>query len=112
MRILVIGGTGPTGPYIVNGLVERGHDVTIFHTGRHEVDSLPPESVVPHIHGDPFDLDSTSACLDGQTFDVVLLAGNGEPIGRSQMYSSKAAMEKGIACVKKDGPGARVDDAR
>jgi nucleoside-diphosphate-sugar epimerase len=71
MRILVIGGTGPTGPYIVNGLVERGHDVTIFHTGRHEVDALPPTSVVPHIHGDPFDLDSTSACLDGQTFDAV-----------------------------------------
>jgi nucleoside-diphosphate-sugar epimerase len=71
MRILVIGGTGPTGPYIVNGLVERGHQVTIFHTGRHEVDSLPPESVVPHIHADPFDLDSTSAALDGQTFDAV-----------------------------------------
>ena len=71
MRILVIGGTGPTGPYIVNGLIDRGHQVTIFHTGRHEVDSLPPESVVPHIHGNPFDLDSTSACLDGQTFDVV-----------------------------------------
>jgi uncharacterized protein YegP (UPF0339 family) len=40
----------------------------------------------------------------------VLLAGNGEPIGRSQMYSSKAAMEKGIRCVSKDGPKARVDD--
>ncbi|MDH3707919.1 MAG: YegP family protein [Acidimicrobiia bacterium] len=40
----------------------------------------------------------------------VLLAGNGEPIGRSQMYSSKAAMEKGVRCVKKDGPKARVDD--
>ncbi len=71
MRILVIGGTGPTGPYIVNGLVERGHEVTIFHTGRHEVDSLPPESVVPHIHGDPFSLESTAACLEGQTFDAV-----------------------------------------
>lgn len=71
MRILVIGGTGPTGPYIVNGLVDRGHQVTIFHTGRHEVDSLPPESVVPHIHGDPFDLGSTAACLEGLTFDAV-----------------------------------------
>lgn len=71
MRILVIGGTGPTGPFIVNGLVERGHQVTIFHTGRHEVDSLPSMDVVPHIHGDPFDLDSTSACLGNQTWDAV-----------------------------------------
>ena len=36
MDILVIGGTGPSGPLIVNGLVERGHSVTILHTGRHE----------------------------------------------------------------------------
>jgi len=71
MRILVIGGTGPTGPFIVNGLVDRGHQVTIFHTGRHEVDTLPPVEVVPHIHGDPFDADSVAACLDGQTWDVV-----------------------------------------
>ena len=71
MRILVIGGTGPTGPFIVNGLVERGHQVTIFHTGRHEVDSLPPPEVVPHIHGVPFDADSVATCLGGQTWDVV-----------------------------------------
>ena len=37
MDILVIGGTGPSGPLIVNGLVERGHSVTILHTGRHEI---------------------------------------------------------------------------
>ena len=71
MRVLVIGGTGPTGPFIVNGLVERGHDVAIFHTGRHEVDSLPPESLVPHLHGDPFDADSTATTLGDGTWDVV-----------------------------------------
>jgi nucleoside-diphosphate-sugar epimerase len=71
MQILVIGGTGPSGPYIVNGLVERGHDVTILHTGRHEVDSLPPESVVPHIHADPFDEASFTAALEHRTYDAV-----------------------------------------
>jgi len=70
MDILVIGGTGPTGPYIVNGLVERGHRVTILHTGRHEVDALPPESVVPHIHADPFDQTSFGDAIAGRTFDV------------------------------------------
>lgn len=71
MDILVIGGTGPTGPFVVNGLVERGHEVTILHTGRHEVDALPPQSVVPHIHADPFDLDSFSGAIAGRNFDIV-----------------------------------------
>ncbi len=71
MDILVIGGTGPTGPFIVNGLVARGHRVTILHTGRHEVDALPPESVVPHLHADPFDRDSFLAAIGTRSFDVV-----------------------------------------
>jgi nucleoside-diphosphate-sugar epimerase len=71
MEILVIGGTGPTGPSIVNGLVERGHRVTILHTGRHEVDTLPPRDVVPHLHADPFDHDSFTTAVAGRTFDVV-----------------------------------------
>ncbi len=33
MQVLVIGGTGPTGPHVVNGLIERGFTVTILHTG-------------------------------------------------------------------------------
>lgn len=71
MDVLVIGGTGPSGPLIVNGLVERGHQVTILHTGRHEVDTLPPQSLVPHIHADPFDEASFRAGLGKRTFDVV-----------------------------------------
>jgi nucleoside-diphosphate-sugar epimerase len=71
MKILVIGGTGPTGPYIVNGLHQRGHDVTILHTGKHEIDTIPPQSVIPHIHADPFDQASLHEALVGRTFDVV-----------------------------------------
>ena len=71
MEILVIGGTGPSGPYIVNGLVERGHRVTILHTGRHEVDSLPPISIVAHIHADPFDRGDFTDAIAGRNFDVV-----------------------------------------
>jgi len=71
MDILVIGGTGPSGPLIVNGLVARGHQVTILHTGRHEVDTLPPQSVVPHIHADPFDEASFREGLGARNWDVV-----------------------------------------
>ena len=39
-----------------------------------------------------------------------LVAGNGEALGRSEMYSSTAAMEGGIASVKTNGPAAAVKD--
>ncbi len=47
MNVLVLGGTGMLGPYVVTQLCEMDHDVTIFHTGTHEPD-LPPQ--VKHIH--------------------------------------------------------------
>ena len=40
----------------------------------------------------------------------VLKAGNGQVIGKSEMYSSAAAMETGIASVKANAPGAVVAD--
>ena len=40
----------------------------------------------------------------------VLKAGNGEIIGKSEMYSSKSAMENGIASVIKNGPEAATND--
>lgn len=39
-----------------------------------------------------------------------MVAGNGEPLGRSEMYSSSAAMENGIASVKANAPTAAVKD--
>jgi uncharacterized protein YegP (UPF0339 family) len=40
----------------------------------------------------------------------VLTAKNKEPIGTSEIYSSKEAMEKGVESVKQNGPTERVDD--
>ena len=67
-RVLVIGGTGPTGIPLLQGLVERGHTVTILHRGTHERDETP--AVVEHLHADPYDEDATRAILAGRTFDV------------------------------------------
>ncbi len=39
-----------------------------------------------------------------------LKAGNGQIIGTSEMYSSKDAMETGIASVKNNAPDATVED--
>jgi nucleoside-diphosphate-sugar epimerase len=49
MRVLVIGGTGFIGPYVVRRLVEQGHEVVVFHRGRTQA-ALPPE--VTHILDD------------------------------------------------------------
>ena len=40
----------------------------------------------------------------------VLLGGNKQVIGNSEMYSNKTAMQKGIASVKKSAPDAKIDD--
>jgi nucleoside-diphosphate-sugar epimerase len=49
MKVLVIGGTGLTGPYVVQHLVRSGHDVTVFHRG---VTAAHLPSSVQIIHGD------------------------------------------------------------
>lgn len=64
---LVIGGTGPTGHYIVNGLLARGFSVTILHRG-HEIDEIPPQ--VEHIHTDPYDENCLQRALAQRYFDV------------------------------------------
>jgi nucleoside-diphosphate-sugar epimerase len=47
MRVLILGGTGFSGPHVVRRLCALGHDVAVFHRGQHEPE-LPPEVV--HIH--------------------------------------------------------------
>lgn len=68
---LVIGGTGPTGPLVVNGLIERGYDVTILNRGRHETDLIGPE--VRRIRTDPFDGAATAEALGDESFDLTVV---------------------------------------
>ncbi|KDA04865.1 NAD-dependent dehydratase [Microbacterium sp. CH12i] len=67
---LVIGGTGPSGPKIVRGLLERGYDVTILHGGQHENGAIPPE--VQHIHADPHFAETLLPAVEGRHDDLVL----------------------------------------
>ena len=43
MRALLVGGTGPTGPHIIRGLLARGYDVTMLNRGSRDSDAIPPE---------------------------------------------------------------------
>jgi nucleoside-diphosphate-sugar epimerase len=83
LRILIIGGTGPTGVPIVNRLVAHGHDVSILHRGHHERPETPPD--VAHIHADPYDETSLTQALAGTSWDVLVAM-----YGRLRMIASVA----------------------
>lgn len=67
---LLIGGTGPTGPHLLAGLERRGFDVTLLHTGRHEIDEV---AHVPHLHADVRDHDALTEVLAGKTYDAAVV---------------------------------------
>jgi 2'-hydroxyisoflavone reductase len=73
LRILILGGTGFTGPFQVHYAVQRGHHVTVLNRGRRQVD-LPPG--VEHLVGDrntPQGMDAVKAAVaGGAKWDVVI----------------------------------------
>lgn len=69
MRILVIGGTGFTGPHVVRRLYELGHELLLYHRGETEAD-LPDG--LRHVHGDRWDLASAADELARFAPQVVL----------------------------------------
>lgn len=68
-RALVVGGTGPTGPHVLQGLLDRGYETCIFHRGTHEPPGLPN---VEHIHGDPHFEETIAEALAGREFELVV----------------------------------------
>ena len=69
-KALIVGGTGPSGPFLANGLIARGFKVTIFHRGTHEIPEIVPE--VEHIHGDPHFRETIESAIGGRNYDVVI----------------------------------------
>jgi 2'-hydroxyisoflavone reductase len=73
LRILILGGTGFTGPHQVRYAVGRGHHVTVFNRGRREADL--PAGVV-HLQGDRNEPNGTAALkaevAKGTKWDVVI----------------------------------------
>ncbi len=66
MNILILGGTGFTGPFQVRYALGRGHKVTIFNRGKRPSD-LPKE--VEHLKGDR---SGDLKALEGRKWDVVI----------------------------------------
>ncbi len=68
-RALIVGGGGPTGPLIVNGLLRRGYEVSVLNTGRHPV---PYDGEVERIIADPHFAEPLEEALKDRHFDVAL----------------------------------------
>jgi nucleoside-diphosphate-sugar epimerase len=66
MRILVMGGTRFIGVYLTQLLVEQGHAVVLFNRG-----NQPAPAGVQVIKGDRTQVDSLTAALQGESFDVI-----------------------------------------
>lgn len=68
-RALIIGGSGPTGPHIVEGMRQRGYGVSVLSRGVH---SYPFPADVERIIGDPHFEEPLARALGSRTFDVVI----------------------------------------
>jgi nucleoside-diphosphate-sugar epimerase len=56
----------------VQGLLSRGHHVSIFHRGVHESPQLADVEPVEHIHGDPHFRPSIDEAVGARSFDIVV----------------------------------------
>jgi 2'-hydroxyisoflavone reductase len=68
LRILILGGTGFTGPFQVNYALARGHKVTLFNRGQKPSPEWPGD--VEQLHGDRNTGDLKS--LEGREWDVCI----------------------------------------
>lgn len=103
---LVIGGTGPTGPYIVNGLLDRNYEVTILHSGSHEVAF---QQEIEHIHADVHFRDTLEQAIGQRQWDLVVAS-----YGRLQLTieAMKGRTGRIVAMGGSTGPLAAPEDAR
>src|SRR5262245_51377742 len=69
LKILILGGTGFTGPHQVWYATQRGHQVTVFNRGQRQAD-LPKS--VEHLTGDRNAPDGVNALKGNRTWDVVI----------------------------------------
>ncbi len=67
LQILILGGTGFTGPYQVKYALARGHKVTVFNRGKTHPGELPPE--VEQLAGDR---NGQLDALKGRKWDVAI----------------------------------------
>ena len=98
-RILVLGGTGFVGPFVVQRLVERGHEVTMFHRGHHE----PLHAIgAEHVHADFARLPEHVAELAKREPHVVLDVSPGLGKGGHGVLHFAGIAQRGVVLTSMD----------
>ncbi len=103
---LLIGGTGPTGPFIVDGLLGRGWSVTVLHSGQRSARYSGP---VETLHADPNFAETLLPVLAGRQWDLVIAS-----YGRLRVLveALKGHTARLVAITGATGGTARADDVR
>jgi nucleoside-diphosphate-sugar epimerase len=89
MRVVVLGGTGFIGPYVVQRLADAGHTVTVVHRGEHEREL---GDTVRHLHTSRSDL-----------------ASRVDELGRADVALDMFPLTERDACLALDALRGRVD---
>src|ERR671922_184550 len=89
MRLLILGGTVFLGRHVAADALARGHDVTLFHRGRHGADLFPDAA---HLHGDR---GGDLGALEGGRWDAAVDTSGYEPadVAASSRLLAQAGVE-------------------
>jgi 2'-hydroxyisoflavone reductase len=89
MRLLILGGTVFLGRHVAAEALARGHDVTLFHRGRHGADLFPDAA---HLHGDR---GGDLGALEGGRWDAAVDTSGYEPadVAASSRLLAQAGVE-------------------
>jgi nucleoside-diphosphate-sugar epimerase len=99
VRVVVLGGTGFVGPFVVEQLVARGDDVKLFHRGRHE----PPHVAgARHVHGDFADVARYVPELAEHEPDVVIDVSPGIGKGGHGVLHFSGIAARGVVLTSMD----------
>jgi nucleoside-diphosphate-sugar epimerase len=99
IRVLVLGGTGFVGPFIVKQLVERGHEVTLFHRGHHEP---PLTEGARHVHDEFARLPEHVSDLARREPDVVIDVSPGRSKGGHGVLHFAEIARRGVVLTSMD----------
>jgi nucleoside-diphosphate-sugar epimerase len=98
-RIVVLGGTGFVGPFIVRQLLEDGHDVTLFHRGHREP---PGTERAEHVHAEFARLPAYVSRLSRRKPEVVIDVSPGIGKGGHGVLHFAGVAERGVVLTSMD----------
>lgn len=98
-RVLVLGGTGFVGPFIVRQLLQDGHDVTVFHRGHREP---PGTERAEHVHVEFARLPAYVSRLSRRKPEVVIDVNPGIGKGGHGVLHFAGVAERGVVLTSMD----------